>query len=477
MKQGDLGDRPHAWVVGSGPNGLAGAVELARNGLSVTVVEANDEIGGGTRTSELTVPGVLHDHCSAFHPMATASPFMRSLDLASHGLEWRWPSIDLAHPLDDGSAAVMVRSINTTAAGLGQDGARWRRLFGGPAEHFDSLLGDLMQPMLHFPRHPIRLARFGAPALAPATLVAKAFEGPLAKALFGGIAAHAISPLTKPLSASVGMALACSGHAFGWPVARGGSRAITDALAAELRDHGGKIETGRRVESLDELPQGSLILLDLSPARVADVAGSRLDPRAARAYRKYRHGPAAFKVDFAVEGGVPWAAEACRKAGTVHLVGSFDETVRVEAEVNAGRMPQRPFVLVGQQYLADPDRSAGNIHPLWAYAHVPHAWPVDETETVIRQIERFAPGFRERIVAQVSKGPAEFEAYNSNFIGGDIIGGANSPLQIVSRPRLGLKPYSTGIPGVFMCSASTPPGAGVHGMCGFNAARAALATL
>jgi phytoene dehydrogenase-like protein len=334
-----------------------------------------------------------------------------------------------------------------------------------------------MQPMLHLPRHPIRLTRFGIPALAPATTIARAFESEQAKAVFGGVAAHAISPLTKPLSASVGMALICSAHAFGWPVAKGGSRSITDALAAELVEHGGKIETGRRVESLDELPSGDVVLLDLSPARAADVAGSRLDPRVARAYRRYRHGPGAFKVDFAVEGGVPWTAEACRSAGTVHVTGTFDETVGAEAAVNAGRMPERPFVLVGQQYLADPSRSAGDVHPVWAYAHVPNGWERDETESLVGQIERFAPGFRERIVAQVSKGPAEFESYNANFIGGDIIGGANSPRQIVARPRLGLRPYSTGIPGVFMCSASTPPGAGVHGMNGSNAAKAALAGL
>ncbi len=466
-----------AWVVGSGPNGLAGAVELARAGLGVTLLEARDEIGGGTRTSELTVPGVLHDHCSAFHPMATASPFMRSVDLERHGLEWRWPEIDAAHPMDDGTAGFMARSIDATAEGLGPDGAAWKRLFGGPSGHFDSLLEDLMQPMLHLPRHPIRLTRFGVPALAPATVIAKAWKGEHAKALFGGVAAHALSPLTKPLSSSVGMALVCSAHAFGWPVAKGGSRSITDALAAELLERGGRIETGRRVESLDEFPSGDVVLLDLAPARVADVAGSRLSDGVARAYRRYRHGPGAFKVDFAVEGGVPWSADVCRRAGTVHVAGTFDDTVRAEADVNAGRMPDRPFVLVGQQYLADPERSAGNVHPVWAYAHVPNGWAGDATEAIIGQIERFAPGFRERIVAQVPMSPPEFESYNANFIGGDIIGGANTPIQILGRPRLGLNPYATGIRGVFICSASTPPGAGVHGMCGSNAAKAALAEL
>lgn len=466
-----------AWVVGAGPNGLAGAVELARGGLPVTVLEAAEEIGGGTRTSELTVPGVLHDHCSAFHPMAMASPFMQSLDLARHGLEWRWPEIDLAHPLDEGSAGVMVRSVDATAEGLGADGEAWRRLFGSPSEHFESLLSDLMQPMAHLPRRPLRLARFGLPAMAPATLIARALKGEQAKALFGGVAAHALSPLTQPLSASVGMALTCAGHAFGWPVARGGSRAITDALAAELRERGGKIETGRRVYSLDELPRGDVILLDLSPARVADLAGARLDARVARAYRRYKHGPAAFKVDFAVEGGVPWTNPEARRAGTVHAAGSFAEIVEVEAQINRGRMPGKPFVLVGQQYLADPERSAGDVHPVWAYAHVPNGWTGDASEALVGQIERFAPGFRERIVAQVTTTPAEFEDYNTNVIGGDIIGGANTPLQILVRPRVSARPYATGIPGVFICSASTPPGAGAHGMCGHNAARAALSKL
>jgi phytoene dehydrogenase-like protein len=466
-----------AWVVGSGPNGLAAAVELARQGLDVTVVEAHDEIGGGTRTSELTVPGVLHDHCSAFHPMGTASPFMKSIDLERHGLEWLWPEIDLAHPLDDGTAGVMVRSIDRTAGWLGSDGGAWKRLFEGPSASFDSLLPELMKPMLHVPRRPLRLTRFGAPALAPATTTARVWHGEEAKALFGGVAAHAISPLSKLLSSSVGMALICSCHAFGWPVARGGSRAITDALAAELEQRGGRIETGREVRSLDELPPSDIVLLDLAPARAADVAGARMDPKVARAYRRYRHGPAAFKVDFAVKGGVPWTNSACRRAGTVHVVGTFAETVAVEAEVANGKMPDRPYVLVGQQYLADPGRSSGDVHPVWAYAHVPSRWAGDETESIIRQIERFAPGFRERIVARVSRSPAEFEAYNPNFVGGDIIGGANLPRQIVSRPRLSLNPYATGIPGVYLCSASTPPGAGAHGMCGYNAARAALKAL
>lgn len=463
-----------AIVVGSGPNGLAGAVALARAGLRVLVLEAADEIGGGTRTSELTMPGVLHDHCSAFHPMAGGAPFMRTLGLERHGLEWHWPEVDLAHPLDGGEAAAMVRSVEETAAGLGEDAGAWRRLFAGPSAGFEGLLDDLMRPVLHLPRHPLRLARFGVPALLPATVLARAFSGVDARALFGGVAAHAFSPLTAPLSSSVGVALICAGHAFGWPVAKGGSRAITDALAAELAEHGGTIETGRRVESLGEVEAADIVLLDLAPDAVADIADARLRPGVSRAYRRYRRGPGAFKADFAVEGGVPWTAEACRKAGTVHAVGSFEEIVAAEAAVNRGEMPERPFVLVGQQYLADPGRSAGDVHPIWAYAHVPHGYEGDATEVIVAQIERFAPGFRERIVATATRTPAEFEAYNPNFVGGDVITGANTPVQTMIRPRLALDPYATGIPGVYICSAATPPGAGVHGMCGANAARSAL---
>ncbi|MDP9228771.1 MAG: NAD(P)/FAD-dependent oxidoreductase [Actinomycetota bacterium] len=463
-----------AIVVGSGPNGLACAVELARNGLKVKVLEAEQTIGGGTRTSELTVPGVLHDHCSAVHPMAVGSPFLQSLRLERHGLEWRWPALDLAHPLDDGSAGVMRRSIDETAEGLGVDGRAWRRLFGPSAEAFDLLNEDLLRPMLHLPSHPIRLARFGLPALAPATLLARRWKTPQARALFGGVAAHSFSPLTRPLSSSIGMALITACHRFGWPVARGGSRSITDALAAVLAEHGGTIETGARVASLAELPRTQAVVLDLAPAGVVEIAGERLSRRVARAYRRYRHGPGAFKVDLAVERGVPWTNEACRKAGTVHAIGSFEELVHAEREINLGRMPERPMVLVCQQYLADPGRSARDVHPVWAYAHVPHGYDGDATEALLAQIERFAPGLRARIVGTHVRSPSELEQDNANYIGGDIIAGANTPLQLAVRPRLALDPYDTGIPGVFICSAATPPGAGVHGMNGYNAARSAL---
>ena len=463
-----------ATIVGSGPNGLACAVTLARAGIEVTVLEAAETIGGGTRSAELTVPGAIHDVCSAFHPGAVTSPFFRSLDLRAHGLEWRWPEIDLAHPFDDGSAATMVQSLEETAAGLGADGRTWRRLFGPTVAHFDEVNAEAMRPLVHLPRHPIRLTRFGLPALAPATLLTRGWKTEAARALFGGVAAHTFSPLTRPFSASGGLLLVAAGHAGGWPVAAGGSQAIADALASVLREHGGRIETGVRVRSLAGLGSPDVVAFDLAPAGVAEIVGDRLPSRVARAYRRYEHGPGSFKVDLAVEGGVPWTAEACRRAGTVHAVGSFAELVAAERDTNRGRMPERPLVLVGQQYLADPQRSAGDIHPIWAYAHVPSGYEGDGEKAVIDQIERFAPGLRERIVASSVRSPAELEAHNPNYIGGDIATGANTPLQMTFRPRIALDPYSTGVPGLFICSAATPPGGGVHGMGGFNAAQSAL---
>jgi phytoene dehydrogenase-like protein len=467
-----------AIVVGSGPNGLACAVELAGNGLSVTVVEAEDRIGGGTRTSELTVPGLLHDDCSATHPMAAASPFLNSLDLGRHGLEWLLPEVELAHPLDDGTAGVMVRSIEETARGLGErDGSAWKRLFGSSSSNFGALLDDMMAPLIHFPRHPFLLARFGIPAAAPASLVARAWRSEAARALFGGVAAHALRPLNRPFSSSIGCALIDAGHAVGWPVAKGGSQAITEALAGVLRDRGGTIETGRRVTSVSELAGANVVVFDLAPGAVAEIMGERLPGRSARAYRRYRHGPAAFKVDLAIDGGVPWASEACRRAGTVHLIGGFDELAAAEAAVNRGEMPERPFVLVGQQYLADPSRSQGDVHPLWTYAHVPKGYSGDATGAILDQIERFAPGFRERIVGTSVRTPAEMEAYNANYVGGDIVTGANTTWQLIARPRLSTDPYFTGADGFYICSAATPPGAGAHGVCGYNAARSAIRRL
>lgn len=463
-----------AIVVGAGPNGLAAAVTLAQAGVDVTVLEAADDIGGGTRSSELTVPGVLHDHCSAVHPMGIGSPFMRSLDLERHGVSWCWPEVDLAHPLDGGGAGVMVRSIGDTAEGLGSDGRQWRRLFGPLAEGFDDLAEDLLRPVVHLPKHPLRLARFGPRALLPATTLARRWRTAEAKALFAGVAAHVYHPLTAPTTAALGTMMIASGHRFGWPVARGGSRTITAALAAIVEAHGGKIETGVRVRSMDELPPADVVMLDLTPAAAADLLDDRLPGRVRRAYRRFRPAPGAFKVDLAVEGGIPWRNEACRKAGTLHLGGTIDEVVHAEREIHFDRMPDRPFVLVAQQYLADPSRSAGDVHPIWAYAHVPHGYTGDATETIIDQIERFAPGVRDRIVGRFVRSTTDMAAYNPNYVGGDIITGANTPLQMVMRPRVALDPYYTGASGVYICSAATPPGAGVHGMGGHNAARSAL---
>lgn len=464
-------------VVGAGPNGLAAAVTLALRGVRVTVYEAADTIGGGTRTTERLAPGLLHDDCSAVHPMGVASPFFRSLDLAAHGLEWCYPEIDLAHPLDDAVAAVFVRSLEQTAGRLGPDGRAWAKLFGPIADRFDDIAAEVLRPIAHLPRHPIALAGFGIGALAPATLTARRWRTDQARALFAGVAAHAYYPLTRPTTAAAGLLMLGAGHRYGWPVAKGGSRAVTDALASLLRAHGGRIETGRRVRSLGELPRADVTLLDLSPTGVADLAGDLLPGRVARAYRRFRYGPAAFKLDLAVEGGVPWRDPACRRAGTVHVGGTLEEITAAERDVHRGRMPERPFVLVAQQYLADPSRSAGDVHPVWAYAHVPHGYPGDATEAILRQLERFAPGVHDRIVGAFARSATEMPRYNPNYVGGDIASGANDPVQMLSRPRIALDPYSTGIPGVYICSASTPPGGGVHGMGGHNAALSALRML
>ena len=463
-----------AIVVGAGPNGLAAAVQLARHGVDVEVLEAADTIGGGTRTSELTVPGLLHDHCAAFHPMAVASPALSSLGLERHGLRWCWPEIDCAHPLDTGEAGLLWRSIDHTAAGMGVDGRRWRLAFGRISAGYDEIADDVMRPMLHVPHHPLRLARFGPQALAPASLAARLFRTDTTRALFGGIAAHAFHPLSRPGSSAVGVAIIAAGHRHGWPVAEGGTRAISDALAAELAELGGKVRTGMRVTSAHELPPTDLVLFDLAPAAIVRILGDRLPGRVARAYRRFRHGPGAFKLDLAIDGAVPWSNPDCARAGTVHLGGTYAEVAATEATIAAGRMPDRPFVLVGQQYVADPTRSLGDLNPLWAYAHVPNGYTGDATEAIIDQIERFAPGFRERIVARSVRTTTEIASYNPNYVGGDIVTGANTLRQLLLRPRPALDPYSVGVPGMYICSAAAPPGAGAHGMCGLNAANSAL---
>lgn len=467
-----------AVVVGSGPNGLAAAARLARAGLDVTVLEASDTIGGGVRSSDLGMAGLVHDHCSAFHPMPTRSPIFVELGMAAGGpITWLQPDIDCAHPLDDGTVGVLCRSMDRTVELLGADGERWRRVFGRPSARFEELFADASQPILRVPRHPLTLARFGVGAAMPATALARVWSSAEARALWTGIAAHAFTRLDRPMSSAVGMMLVAAAHASGWVVAEGGSGAIATALAADIERHGGAIETGVRVRSVDDLPPSDVLLLDVAPSAAADLLGDRLPTRVARAYRRFRHGPGAFKVDFAIEGGVPWTAEPASRAGTVHLGGPADEVAATELAVHRGSMPDRPFVLVGQQYLADPSRSSGNVHPLWTYAHVPHGYTGDATEAIVAQIERFAPGFRDRIVATAVRSTTELSAHNPNHVGGDIIGGASSLRQLLFRPRVALDPYSTGIPGTYLCSASTPPGAGAHGMCGANAAARALARL
>lgn len=462
-----------ATVVGAGPNGLAAAVTLVQRGIDVTVLEATDVIGGGTKTSERILPGLIHDDGAAVHPIALASPFFRSLDLAGHGLEWAWPEVDLAHPLDGGGAGVMAHSIDATAALLGADGDRWRRVFGPLSAAFDDLADEVLRPLLHVPRHPFELARFGAMAAIPAATLGRIWRTDEARALFAGNAAHGWYPLNRPMTSSYALMFAAISHRYGWPVAVGGSARITDALAGILRAHGGKIETGRRVRSLSEL-SSDLVMLDLEPGAVVAIAGDRLPKGVARAYRRFRRAPSAFKLDLAVDGGIPWANEHVGKAGTVHLGGSAAEVAATEKAIARGRMPAAPFVLLAQQYLADPSRSAGDVHPVYAYAHVPHGYTGDASAAILAQIERFAPGTRDRIIGTHASSALELERGNANLVGGDIIGGANDPLQVVLRPRAGRDPHSTGIPGVYICSASTPPGAGVHGMCGHNAAVSAI---
>ena len=462
-----------ATVVGGGPNGLAAAVALAASGVQVTVLEAAGEVGGGARSGE-SLPGLLQDHCSAFHPMAAGSPFLNSLDLERYGLSWRWAEIDCAHPLDDGDAGLLYRSVADTAAGLGRDGARWRLAFGRPAADYDKLAPDIMRPLLRMPSHPLALARFGLPTLLSASAFARALRTEKGRALFGGVAAHAFRPLHYPLTSAIGAGIITAGHRWGWPVAAGGSGAITAALAALLADLGGKIETGAPVASAAQLPPADVTVFDLSPEAVADVLADRLPSRVLSAFRRFRRAPGAFKVDFAVEGGVPWANPDVGRAGTVHLGGGFAEIAATEREINSGRLPERPFVLVGQQYLADPQRSAGDVHPIYSYAHVPHGYSGNATQAIIAQIERFAPGFRERIIGWASYGPAAFADGNPNFAGGDIITGAKDTRQLVFGPRATLSPYHLGVPGMYICSAATPPGPGVHGMCGANAAAEAL---
>ncbi|HET7785037.1 MAG TPA: NAD(P)/FAD-dependent oxidoreductase [Myxococcales bacterium] len=461
-----------AAVVGSGPNGLAAAIALARAGVRVRVHEAQPTLGGGTRSAALTLPGFLHDVCSAIHPLAVASPFFARLPLAEHGLEWIHPGIAVAHPLPDGTAVALHRSLEETAENLGSDARAYRRIVAPLAARFPDLLGDVLRPIARVPRHPLLTARFGARALLSAS--ALPFRGERARALVAGLAAHSFLPLEAPFTASFALIFAAAAHASGWPMARGGSQRIADALAASLRALGGEICTGDPIDSLDGFGPDSAVLFDTSPATLERIAGDRLPARYRRALRAYRRGPGVFKLDYALSAPVPWRAPECRRAGTVHVGGTFAEIAASEDEVVRGGHPGRPFVLVAQQSLFDPTRAPAGKHTLWAYCHVPNGSDVDMTSRIEAQLERFAPGFAGVVLARAVTRPADIEAANANCAGGDISGGAHDGLQFLARPVLAFDPYATPAPNLYLCSSSTPPGAGVHGMCGLHAAESAL---
>ncbi|HUR83524.1 MAG TPA: NAD(P)/FAD-dependent oxidoreductase [Thermoanaerobaculia bacterium] len=468
-----------AVIVGSGPNGLSAAIVLARAGKSVLVLEAKDTIGGGARTEEVTLPGFRHDICSAIHPMSVVSPFIRALPLAEHGLEWAWSPAAIAHPLDDGTAATLEESLDATAARLGPDEAAYRKLMKPFAAKAGNLFDEILRPIgaLPLPRHPLLLAHFGLIGLQSAMQLVKRFQTPQARALLGGSAAHSFLPLDRIGSASFGMALILAGHATGWPAAKGGSISIIKAMASLLESLGGKIETNHFVRSLRDVPESRAVLFDTSPRQLADIVGDALSPSYVRKLRRFRQGPGAFKMDWALDGPIPWRAAECARSATVHIGGTIEEIAAHEHSVFHGRMTGKPFVLCAQQSMFDATRAPEGKHTGWAYCHVPNGWDGDATELIENQIERFAPGFRDRILAKRSISPAQYEQHNPNMIGGDIAGGANTMLQFLTRPFPKLDPYSTPNPRVFLCSSSTPPGGGVHGMCGYWGAQSALKRL
>ncbi len=466
-----------AVVVGSGPNGLSAAIELARAGASVLVLEARDEIGGGVRTAELTLPGFAHDVCSGCHPMALLSPWFRAQPLERHGLQWFRPPASVAHPLDDEPAVLLRRSLATTARDLGEDAGAYEELFAPFLREPHALLADLLSP-LGIPRHPLCLARFGLPGLRSAAGAFRSrFKGHRAQALLAGCAAHSILPLERPLTAAVGMIFALTGHVDDWPVAAGGSQAIGRALASYLQELGGRIQTGTRVRSLADLPPARVVLFDTSPAQLADICEPILPASYVRRLRRYRYGPGAFKIDWALAGPIPWRDPRCLEASTVHLGGTLDEIARAEAAVWRGEHPDRPFVLVVQQSQFDASRAPAGKHTGYAYCHVPAGSTNDLTAVIERQVERFAPGFRDVILARHTMTTSDFEKYNPNYIGGAITGGVADLFQFFARPVARIDPYTTPNRRLFICSASTPPGGGVHGMCGYFAARSALRRL
>ena len=464
-----------AVVVGAGPNGLSAAVALAAAGLSVQVYEAADVVGGGARTGELTLPGFHHDLCSAVHPFGAGSPVFAGLALAEHGLTWLEPELPLAHPLDDGSAAVLARSVSETATRLGRGGRGYRALVGPFVGRWPALAADVMRPIASgLPRHPVLLARFGARALLPAAATNRALGSVSARALLSGMAGHTGSPLNAPVTAGPALMLAVAGHDVGWPIPAGGAQAIADALASLLGAHGGEITTGHPVTSLDDLPVARAYLLDTSPEALLTLAGRRLPDRYARRLARYRRGPGVLKLDYALREPVLWRADECRRAGTLHLGGTADDVAVALRDVNRGHVADRPLVVCAQPSVVDPTRAPAGRHTFWAYAHVPNGWTGDRTDAIERQIERFAPGFRDVVLARAATGPAALERRNANLVGGDIAGGAVYGRQALFRPVVARLPYATPHPSVFLCSSSTPPGPGVHGVCGYEAAQVVL---
>jgi phytoene dehydrogenase-like protein len=465
-----------AIVVGGGPNGLAAAIELGRRGRSVRLYEAADEVGGGARSAELTLPGFVHDPCSSVHPLSLGSPFLRTLDLGRHGLEWVQPDAPLAHALAAGRSVVLPRAIDDPALdeALGADAGRWRALMGPLAHEWERLAPAVLGPILRPPRHPLLMARFGAPSVLPATWLARlAFRGQAARALFGGLAAHSMLRLTQPASAGYGLVTGLLAHAVGWPLARGGSGSIARALEAEARELGVEIVTGHRVASLRELPRARAVVLDLTPRQVLDVAGDRLAPRYRAALERFRYGPGVFKIDWALSGPIPWLDASTARAGTVHLGGPLRDIVASEEGPSHGRIHDRPFVLLVQPTRFDPTRAPEGKHVAWAYCHVPHGSTADVSDRIEARIEAFAPGFRDLVLARSTKDAPAMEAWDANYVGGDINGGVGDLRQLVFRPVPRWNPYTTPDPALFLGSSSTPPGGGVHGMSGFHAAEAA----
>jgi phytoene dehydrogenase-like protein len=461
-------------IVGAGPNGLAAAITLARAGRSVRVIEARDTVGGAMRSAALTLPGFVHDTCSAVYPLALASPFFRGVALAEHGLHWIQPTYPLAHPFEDGGVALLQRSVHATASGLGDDARAWHGLFGPLANDADKLVRCVLGP-LRWPRHPLALARFGLPALRSSlSLLEGAFGGREARALFAGLAAHANLPLEQSGSAAFGLFLGLLAHRVGWPLPRGGAQQVAEALAGCLRAHGGEIDTNHNVESLATLPAARVLLLDVPPRALLALAGERFPSAYRERLGRFRHGPGVFKLDLALDGPVPWSNEHCAQAGTVHVGGTYEEIAIAEGEVWEDKHPQRPFVLLAQPSRFDPARAPEGQHVVWAYCHVPHGSTFDMSERIEAQIERFAPGLRGRIRARSARDTVALQRDNPNLVGGDINGGVMDLSQLFARPAGWRRPYATPDPDIFLCSASTPPGGGVHGMCGLFAARAAL---